>query len=283
MTYYGPVAGQRGKRSRKALGQHWLVDSALLNRIVEAVGSVPQDTILEIGAGTGLLTEALVARTERLIAVEVDPVLADRLRKRFQDCPGVSIVPVDVLALPPEKLLAAGGGNSPYIVVGNLPYFIGTAIIRHFLRSALPPHHLVVTLQADVAERIAAGPGRMSYLSVEIQMFAHARTLFSIPAEAFQPPPKVRSVVLSLEVRDGMAVDVDDPDDFLSLVRAGFAAPRRRTRNSLSTGLKNDPAEAEAMLRAANIDPGLRPAHLSLTDWARLYQAYRKPAPAGAQ
>ncbi|MEE8369335.1 MAG: 16S rRNA (adenine(1518)-N(6)/adenine(1519)-N(6))-dimethyltransferase RsmA [Dehalococcoidia bacterium] len=273
----------RRKRPRKALGQHWLVDHRFLNRIAEAVHPAPQDTILEIGAGTGLLTEALASRTDRLIAVEVDPDLADRLRERFRDRPGVSVVAADVLAAPPEELLTAGRGSPPYIVVGNLPYFIGTAIIRHFLRAAVRPRRLLVTLQADVAERIAAGPGRMSYLSVETQLFAQAQTLFSIPAQAFRPPPKVRSAVLSLSVRDGMAVDVDDPEEFLSLVRAGFAAPRKRTRNSLSTGLKSTPAQAEAVLRAAGIDPGLRPALLSLADWARLYDAYRQPAAAGAE
>jgi 16S rRNA (adenine1518-N6/adenine1519-N6)-dimethyltransferase len=277
------VTEPRRVRPRKALGQHWLVDRRLLNRIAEAVHPEPQDTILEIGAGTGLLTEALARLTDHLIAVEVDLELAGRLRERFRDRPGVSVVTADVLMAPPEELLAAGGGRPPYIVVGNLPYFIGTAIIRRFLRAAVRPHRLVVTLQADVAERIAAGPGRMSYLSVETQLFAQARTLFSIPAQAFRPPPKVRSAVLSLDVQNGMAVDVDDPEAFLSLVRAGFAAPRKRTRNSLAVGLKGSPAQAEAILRAAGIDPGLRPARLTLADWARLYEAYRQPAVAGAE
>ncbi len=273
----------RRNRPRKSLGQHWLVDRRLLNRIAAAADPGPEDTVLEIGAGTGLLTDALAQRAARLIAVEIDPDLAERLRQHFIDRPDVSVVAADALSVPPEELLTAAGGRPPYLLVGNLPYFIGTAIVRHFLRAAVRPRQLLVTLQADVAERITAQPGRMSYLSVETQLFAEARILFFLPPSAFRPPPKVHSALLRLDTRDRIAVDVDDPEAFLRLVQAGFAAPRKRTRNSLAVGLRASPSQAGAMLYAAAIDEGLRPASLNLEDWARLYMAYRQPITAGAE
>ena len=268
----------RRKRPRKALGQHWLADRRLLTRIAASADFSDEDTVVEVGAGTGLLTGLLAERARRLIAVEVDPDLAAALRERFAGRPQVCIVEADVLAVPPEELLARGGGRLPYVVVGNLPYFIGTAIVRHFLQARVQPRWLLVTLQAEVAASMAAGPGRMSYLGVETQLFADARVLFSLPPRAFRPPPKVRSAVLRLDVLDGTAVEVDEREAFLRLVRAGFAAPRKRLRNSLAVGLRSTPTEAEAILSAAGIDPTLRPAALSLEDWQQLYRAYRRAA-----
>jgi 16S rRNA (adenine1518-N6/adenine1519-N6)-dimethyltransferase len=251
------------------------VDRRALGRIAAAADFSGEDTVVEVGAGTGLLTERLAGRARRLIAVEVDAALADALRQRFAARPDVTVVAASVLSLTPDELLVRGGGRLPYVVVGNLPYFIGTAIVRHFLTATVQPRWLVVTLQAEVAQNMAAPPGRMTYLSVETQLFARARILFHLPPRAFRPPPKVRSAVLRLDVRDGTAVEVDDRQAFLRLVQAGLAAPRKRLRNSLAVGLAARPAEAEAMLVAAGIDPALRPAALSLEDWGRLYRAYR--------
>lgn len=276
MTYHGRVRESRGRRPRKALGQHWLVDRRLLGRIAAAADCREEESVIEVGAGTGLLTELLARRARHLIAVEVSDDLAARLRNRFADRPHVSVVAADVLALPPQELLLRGGGRPPYVVVGNLPFFIGTAIVRHFLQAAVQPRSLLVTLQAEVARNIAAAPGRMTYLSVETQLFAQPRILFYLPPRAFRPPPKVRSAVLRLDVLNGTAVAVADRDAFLRLVQAGFAAPRKRIRNSLALGLAGSAGEAEAILSAAGIDPALRPAALSLQDWAQLYRAYRQ-------
>lgn len=278
MTYHGCVRESRRRRPRKALGQHWLVDRRLLGRIAAAADFRDEESVIEVGAGTGLLTELLGRRTRHLIAVEVGADLAAGLRKRFADRPHISVLASDVLALPPEELLARGGGRLPYVVVGNLPFFIGTAIVRHFLQATVQPRWLLVTLQAEVARNIAAAPGRMTYLSVETQLFAQPRILFHLPPRAFRPPPKVRSAVLRLDILDGTAVEVDDRDAFLRLVQAGFAAPRKRIRNSLAVGLTTSPGEAEAILSAAGIDPALRPAALSLQGWAQLYRAYRQVA-----
>jgi 16S rRNA (adenine1518-N6/adenine1519-N6)-dimethyltransferase len=262
-------------RARKSLGQHWLTNSAALRRIASASDFRDEDTVMEIGAGTGLLTGLLAERARRLIAVEVDEALATRLGERFATNHVVRVLERDVLETTPEELLIAGDGRVPYVVVGNLPYFIGTAIIRRFLYAPIRPRWLIVTLQAEVAERIAAPPGEMSYLSLEMQTLASARLLFYLPPRAFKPAPKVRSAVVRLDVLATEEVEVDDRDAFLALARAGFAAPRKRLRNSLAVGLRIRASEADEMLSRAGVDPEQRPANLTLADWHEVYFAWR--------
>ncbi|HET8943606.1 MAG TPA: 16S rRNA (adenine(1518)-N(6)/adenine(1519)-N(6))-dimethyltransferase RsmA [Dehalococcoidia bacterium] len=262
-------------RARKSLGQHWLTDGRYLSRIAAAADFTDADTVLEVGAGTGLLTERLATRASRLVAVEVDSRLAAALRERFAGKPKVRIFEANVLEAEVDAILSAGDGGLPYVVVGNLPYFIGTAIIRKFIRDRVRPRWVIATLQAEVAANMAAQPGHMSYLSVETQVFAEAQVLFRIPPRAFTPAPKVDSAVIRLDVHDGPGVEVDDMDSFLALARAGFAAPRKRLRNSLAIGLRVDPSEADAMIGRAGLDPGRRPAELSLPDWRALYFALR--------
>lgn len=269
------------RRRRKALGQHWLVDRRVLGRIARAADFSDADTVIEVGAGSGLLTELLARRASRLIAVDIDPALAAALRERFRGRDNVSVVERDVLALTPEEIVARGGGRLPYVVVGNLPYFIGTAIVRHFLNARAQPRWLLVTLQSEVAESIAAAPGRMSYLGVQVQYYAEPRVLFEIPAGAFRPAPKVRSAVVRLDTRDGFAVEVDDREAFMRLVRAGFAAPRKHLRNALAIGLEVGPGEAEAMLAEAGVEPARRAQTLSLEEWAGLYRAHRRSRASG--
>jgi len=263
-------------RPRKSLGQHWLTDRAALRRIVDSMEIRDDETVIEIGAGTGLLTGLLAERATRLIAVELDERLASRLGERFAGCDNVAVLASDVLEISPGELLTAGGGSMPYVVVGNLPYFIGTAIVRQFLEATVRPRRLVVTLQAEVAESMTAPPGRMSYLGVEVQTLAMAKVLFRLAPRAFNPPPKVRSAVVRLDLLEPAEVEVDDRDAFLSLVRAGFAAPRKRLRNSLAVGLRITATEAAAILAEAQVDGDQRPANLSLGNWREVYFAYRQ-------
>ena len=267
----------RGRR-RKALGQHWLVDRRVLRRIAGAADIAPDDTVIEVGAGSGLLTDLLARRASRLIAVEIDPELAAPLRERFRGRDNVSVVEADVLSSSPEEVLARGGGRLPYVVVGNLPYYIGSAIVRHFLTARAQPRWLLVTLQAEVARSIAAEPGGMSYLSVETQYYAEPRLLFEIPPAAFRPPPKVRSAVVRLDTREGTAVEVDDREAFFGLVQAGFAAPRKQLRNALAIGLESSASAAAVMLTEAGLEPTRRAQTLTLEEWRALYRAYLRSA-----
>jgi 16S rRNA (adenine1518-N6/adenine1519-N6)-dimethyltransferase len=161
----------------------------------------------------------------------------------------------------------------PYVVVGNLPYFIGTAIVRRFLEARAKPRWLLVMLQSEVAEAMCAAPGEMTFLSAQVRMYAECRVLFQVPAKAFRPPPKVRSAVVRLDVLEGPAVEVDDIGAFLEFIAAGMAAPRKQLRNSLAVGLGVKGGEVDALLAEAEIEGSRRPAELSLEEWREVYRA----------
>jgi 16S rRNA (adenine1518-N6/adenine1519-N6)-dimethyltransferase len=263
-------------RPRKSLGQHFLTDRRVLQRILAAASLSSADTVIEVGAGKGVLTRALASAAGRVIAVEIDEGLCAHLRRRLAARPNVEPVCGDILSLSPDELLARAQASPPYVVVANLPYYIASAVLRHFLESAQPPVRMIVMVQAEVGQSIAAPPGRMSLLSVSVQFYAQAKVLFYVPPRAFRPPPKVRSAVIRLDVRLEPAVAVDDRDAFFQLVQAGFAAPRKQLRNALALGLGIEPTSARSLLDAANIDASRRAQTLSLDEWGCLYHAWRE-------
>jgi 16S rRNA (adenine1518-N6/adenine1519-N6)-dimethyltransferase len=263
-------------RTKKSLGQHWLTDTRILERIADAAGIQPGDTVVEIGPGTGQLTRRLAERAERVIAVELDDDLARALAEEYTGSSVVRVLHGDALTIAPAEVLRRGEGGLPYVVAGNLPYNVGTAIIRRYLHAPEPPRAIVATLQAEVAQRMAAAPGRLTYLAVEMQVFAEARVLFRVPPRAFRPPPKVDSAVVRLDVRPQPAVEAADIDSFLEFAQAGFAAPRKRLRNSLAVGLRVESAAVDALLADAGIDGEQRPAVLSLDDWRAIFRAYQR-------
>jgi 16S rRNA (adenine1518-N6/adenine1519-N6)-dimethyltransferase len=265
-----------GLPARKSLGQHFLTDRRVLRRIVNAAKLTPEDTVVEVGAGLGVLTAQLAKRAGKVVAVEVDEALCRHLRSRFEGVPNLSLVCADVLSLAPEELLRSAGARPPYVVAGNLPYNIAAAVLRHFLEASSRPQRMIVMLQKEVAESIVAGPGRMGLLALATQLYAVPRLLFSVPPSAFRPPPKVESAVLRLDVRDGQAVPLDDVDAFFRIVRAGFSAPRKQLRNSLSHALGLDPAVVEETMRRAGVDPTFRAQALSLEQWAALCESLRR-------
>jgi len=266
-------------RRRKSLGQHWLVDKRILIRIDAAADFDDDDTVIEIGPGTGLLTERFASRANKLIGVEIDRALAEGLSERFDTQPQVTILNEDVLSTMPNDLLKSGGGKTPYVVAGNLPYNVGTAIIGHFLQGRPRPRWLVVTLQAEVAESMCTKAGKMSYLGIRTGLYSSPRVLFYVPARAFRPPPKVRSAVVRIDVRDQPLVPEDKCQRFIEFAQAGFAAPRKRIRNSLAIGLRIPTGEAEDLLTAAAIDTTIRPAEISLADWVALFEAVEAKRP----
>jgi 16S rRNA (adenine1518-N6/adenine1519-N6)-dimethyltransferase len=247
---------------------------------VAAADISSEETIVEIGAGLGVLTRELAARARAVVAVEVDEKLCLRLRQKLRPYPNATVVCADVLSLSPARLLEEAGlpaqeagARRPYAVVANLPYYIAAPVLRHFLEGDLPPRRLVVMLQKEVAESIAAGPGRMSLLGVAVQFYGRPHLLFGVPPQAFYPPPKVHSAVLRIDVAESPRVEVPDASAFFEVVRAGFSAPRKQLRNSLAQGLGLPPAEAEVLLSTAGIEPRRRPQELSIEEWAALCRA----------
>ena len=259
-------------KPRKALGQHFLGDGRILNRILTAADLTPQDVVLEIGPGRGVLTRQLVRRAARVIAVELDSALAAALPARLGHPSNLEVVAADARTV---DIAARLGAPMPYKVIANLPYYAANPILRRFLEmdAAYRPQLMTVMVQREVAESIAAVPGKMSLLSVAIQFYALPRLICIVPPSAFRPPPKVASAVVRLDLRPQPAVAVDDTAAFFALVRAGFAAPRKQLRNSLSHGLSQPGSCIDPLLAAAGIDGRRRAETLSLAEWAALYAA----------
>lgn len=266
-----------GLRPKKGLGQHFLAASEPLRRIVEAAELGPEDTVLEIGPGLGVLTQGLCRAAGRVVAVELDPqmrrVLADQLGQRQN----LRVIDADILSADPAELIeadpAARGRMPHYKVVANLPYQITSAVMRHILEARLRPELAVLMVQKEVAERIMAEPGRMSILAVAVQIHARPSLVTVVPASAFHPAPKVDSAVLRLDVFETPALPEAEHLDFFAVVRAGFSQKRKQLKNSLAGGLDLEPGDAVAALQRVDIDPRRRAETLSIPEWVRLTRA----------
>ncbi len=258
----------RGFRPRRGRGQNLLIDDDVVEAIAEAAALDGDSQILEIGAGTGLLTRALAQRAGSILAVEVDAELVLELRSQFKGYRNVSILRRDARQLDLDSIYP----GSEYQVVANLPYSVGTPLVVDLIRSVHHPRTLTVMLQLEVAKRLCAQPGQWSNLTVMTRPFCQAQILFTVPPAAFWPRPKVTSAVLRIVTNDE---DRSDPQiaRAVFVARHAFAQRRKQLINSLSAGLRLDrPATAE-LLAAAAIDPAQRPAELSIEQWIALAAA----------
>ena len=264
---------------RRSLGQNFLTDEDILARIA-ALAVHPALPVLEVGAGYGALTAHLLAGGARVLAVEIDEALCAYVRQRFQiKGQPVRVACTDVLALSPGELLALGDMKPPYVMVGNLPYYITAPVLRHFLEADTPPERMIVMVQKEVGERMAARPPRMSLLGVAVLAYAEARLAFVVQPHAFFPSPKVDSAVVVLELRRHPALPPDE-EMFFRVVRAGFSQPRKQLHNALNSRLWMPPGAAAALLENAGIDSIRRAGSLSIEEWARLTDAYERARPA---
>lgn len=264
---------QIGGGLKKGLGQHLLIDIGVLEQIIEAAELTPSDIVIEVGAGLGVLTRELVERAEKVVAVEVDPRLAAVLSHILSSRPNLSIINADVLSLDPGELVA---GAESYKVVANIPYYITSPILRHFLEARHKPKLMVLTLQREVADTIVAGPGELSVLALSVQFYGRPTLVSHVPASSFYPAPKVDSAVVRIDVYQSPAVAVSDVGGFFEVVRAGFSARRKQLRNSLAAGLGLAPAVAAKLLQGAGVSPQRRAGTLALEEWARVYTAYQE-------
>ncbi len=251
--------------AKKALGQHWLFDRPALEAMVEAAGITGGDTVLEIGAGFGTLTNILVKKAAKVIAVEFDTALAQKLKQQVT-ANNLQIVEGDILKFDFSQL------PNDYKIAANIPYYLTSHLLRIIGETPNQPSRAALLVQKEVAERVAASPGGMSLLSVSVQFYYECALGQVVPAELFTPMPKVDSQILILE-RHAEPPFTVDTKKFFRLVKAGFAGRRKMLRGSISAGLHLGKAEAEALLKQAGIDPSLRAQALSLQDWYRLYQS----------
>lgn len=268
----------RRPRPRKSLGQHFLHDSRVVQRIVDAAELSPDDAVVEIGPGRGVLTRRLVQLSGRVIAVELDPDLCRELSSRLDQPSNLQCVLGDAREIDLPSLVADSPGHAAgqYKVVGNLPYYAANPIIRRTLESSDPPSLALFMVQREVAESMTASPGSMGLLSVATQFYAHARIVCAVPPSAFRPAPKVRSAVVRLDTHRDPAVSVASREEFFEVVRAGFSAPRKQLHNSLGRGLGIKTSIVASVLERAGIDGRRRPATLSLDEWVEVYRAWRK-------
>ncbi len=261
------VAPTPVRRRRKSLGQHFLADSRVANRIVAAAEPDGSDTVVEIGPGAGVLTRRLVEQAGKVVAVELDPRLCEELPRRLGFPSNLEVAQGDGREVDPDALV---GPATPYKVVANLPYYAAAPIVRRFLETVRPPTLMVVMMQREVADVMNANPGEFTLLSVATQFYAEPTVVVQVPARSFRPPPKVSSTVLKLAVRAEPAVAVTDREEFFALVRAGFSAPRKQLRNSLMQGTGASAEAVATSLYDAGIDPQRRPATLGIGEWAAL-------------
>ena len=250
--------------AKKFLGQHWLTDAVALQAICDAGEITSEDTVLEIGPGTGTLTRFLVQQAKQVVAVEFDTALAAKLPGQIK-ATNLSVVEQDILAYNLTELPA------DYKVIANIPYYLTSKLIRTLSETPNQASRVVLLIQKEVAQRVAAAPGNMSLLSVSAQFYWQVSLGIEIPAKMFTPPPKVDSQVLILTRRpEPLFLGIDDKQ-FFRTVKAGFSARRKTLLNSLSAGLRMDKVEIKNSIQLAGLLTLQRPQELSLSDWHRLY------------
>ncbi len=254
---------------RKRLGQHFLTDMRALDRIADALDITPADTVIEIGPGRGALTDRLATRAGRLITVEVDKLLIPILRARYADRPHVSVIESDVLDLSLGDL--AGG---PYLLVGNVPYYITTPIIFHAMTRPRPLR-AVFLVQREVADRAVAPPGSKAYgaLSVNLQALATVTLRGIVKPTSFNPPPSVDSAIMQIVPRTDPVIDAHDEAAFRKLVIASFGLRRKQLRRVVRTVRGLSAEDADTALTAAGLNAEARPETLSAAQFASLLRA----------
>jgi len=277
------VVAERTKRERKPkLGQHFLANDSAALGIVEALGDISQSTVLEIGPGRGVLTSLLARRTRRLIAIELDRVLAAQLRMKFTLYPNVEIIEGDVLAIDFGTLFGPKPGSSrpgllhtpePVRVVGNLPYYITSDILLRLFSFRQGFDTLVIMVQKEVADRLAAAPGSRDYglLSATAQLYAKVEKLFTLPPGAFAPPPKVQSSVVRLTMSSRLDSLHVPEEEFINFLKLSFGQKRKTLWNNLKAQYAED--SLRAALQEAGVKPAVRAEAVPLEKKAAIFRA----------
>ncbi len=268
-----------GLRPTRGMGQNFLLDSAALATIVAAAELTPDDVVVEVGPGLGVLTWELLQRAGHVVAVELDRRLAARLEVELGHDEKLTILESDILRITPEEILAAlpsSVDTRPYKLVANLPYAITAAVLRHFLEANTPPEVMVVLVQWEVAQRIVARPGDLSVLAHSVQIYAEPEIIARVPGSSFLPPPAVDSAILRLRVRPTPLVPRDQVDAQMKLIKAGFLLARKMLSNSLPNGLASQGIQMPkeqivAALEAAGVSPNRRAETVTLEEWMALY------------
>lgn len=253
----------------RSMGQNFLTSTETVERIVDIAGVQPNDLVIEIGPGMGILTRQLLVAGARVVGVELDRELAEFLQRELGSIDRFSLIEQDARYLDPESVAK----GEPYQVVANLPYSVATLIIRSFMESQAPPSRMTVMVQKEVAERMTAAPGEMSLLGLATSLYADAHIAMIVPPDVFLPPPKVESAVVVLDARPTLpGTDVSRARMF-ELATMAFQRKRKTISNGLSQGLDRPKVEIDSLLGDAGIDPKRRPQTFSVNDWMIIAEA----------
>ena len=255
-----------GVQPKKSLGQNFMHDPNMLEKVVKAAEVRSGDIVVEVGAGAGALTDVLAGLAAQVFAIEIDERLRPLLEERFEERDNVYLVFSDILKIDIDALL----GDDEYLVVANVPYYISSAILWRFLEARRAPRRMVMTMQYEVAERIIGTPGTMNLLSIAVQFYGRPRIIGKLSPAVFWPRPNIHSAILRIETHPERPVRVPSQEAFFKVLRAGFSLKRKQLKNSLGSGLGIKAREAASLLKAADIDPQRRAETLSLQEWAQL-------------
>lgn len=255
-------------------GQNFLINEKIYDDIIKAADLQPDDIVLEVGPGLGFLTAKLAAKVKQVVAVELDNKLAEYLQTGIdsQGIENVAIVNENILDFNLEAYFKKLSLPLKYKIVANLPYNITSIFLRRFLTAANRPDSLVLMLQKEVAERIAAAPPEMSILAASVQYFAVPQIIREVKAGNFWPEPKVDSAIIKIVVKSG-DFDAKTIKDFFRIVKIGFSSKRKMLKNNLAAGLHLEPKIIEEALRSAGIAAAVRAEELLLEDWQKLFAA----------
>jgi len=276
MTSIRKELTEYGLFPQKRLGQHFLVDRNILNKVIRTAQVEKEDTVLEVGPGLGEMTLALARQAKHVIAVEIDRKLVEILKKKLEDYPNVDVIKGDILTINFRKSDFREGQKIK--VVANLPYQISTPLLFRFIEFKETFSTLTLMLQKEVAERIVASPGRKEYgpLSIFIQMFSDVAIRFFIKPSAFFPPPKVESAVVHMSFREKPVVNLEDEKWFKKVVKGCFGYRRKTLMNALKHSGLTLPKSSESKMEKIGIDPIRRPETLTIQEFVCLADALKE-------
>jgi len=269
--------------AKKSLGQNFLVDREVLNKIVKAAELKKTDTVIEIGPGFGVLTQELVKNAGKVIAIEKDDELAKKLDVRCQMAPvsangqaevgnvkNIEILNQDVLETDLTKLIKLMSNEADYKLVANIPYYITSKILEKFLSAENKPELIVLLVQKEVAERICAKPGDTSVLSIAVQFYGEPEIVDVVKSSSFWPQPKIDSAILKIKIKNKISNIKDMEQELFKVVRAGFRSRRKTLVNNLISGINLSREELFDILEKAGLDKNVRAQELSVDDWIEL-------------
>ena len=256
-------------RPSKGLGQNFLIDKKILEKIIESADIKPSDIILEVGPGIGTLTQELAKQAKQVIAVEKDETMIEILKETLPDYKNIDIIHDDILKIEKiEKL-------KNYKVVANIPYYLTSPLIRKFLECDNPPSEMILMLQKEVAQRICSKPPNMSLLAVSVQFYADAKIVSYVSKNCFWPSPKIDSAIIKIIPRESRAfAGANFVKTFFKVVKAGFSQPRKQLAGNLSKMLKKEKSQVEKWLVENKINPIQRAETLSVEDWKNLTNSF---------